>query len=65
MRKVVLVCALALACGCAHHKSASNLAKRQTVAPPKGDFESGHKRDSRQELEPQQSERPVVTPPAS
>ena len=63
MRLLVLVAGSMLALGCAHQPSQSrNLAQRQTVTTPHGDFENPPRNERRERRLPE-AEPPIVTPP--
>ncbi|MDB4969170.1 MAG: hypothetical protein JWN44_4859 [Myxococcales bacterium] len=61
MRKLALVTILGLSASCAHHGRDQNLATRQSVTAPRGDFE-GARRDPGG-APAMQPETPIVTPP--
>jgi len=61
MRMLVLVTCSTLAFGCAHHET-RNVAQRQSVTTPHGDFDSAP-RQERRERPVAPIEPPIVTPP--
>jgi hypothetical protein len=61
MRMLLLIAGSILALGCGHQQS-HNLAQRQTVTTPHGDFEDSPHNDRRERKLPQ-AEPPIVTPP--
>jgi hypothetical protein len=61
MRGTLLIAFSILALGCAHQQS-RNLAQRQAVTTPHGDFDDAPRGDRRERSLPQ-AEPPIVTPP--
>lgn len=61
MRKLMLVAFMVLPLGCAHQES-RNLAQRQSVTTPHGDFDNTP-RNERRERPVAPVEPPIVTPP--
>ena len=61
MRTLLLVACSIAALGCGHQQS-RNLAQRQSVTTPHGDFDDSSHGDRRERRLPQ-SEPPIVTPP--